>query len=74
MPNKETTEKTRYCIVSDDDGHYYVIPVNRFEEWDEWVYKTVPYSIERGCTPEWADSVGGCQSPVNFPSYEVEGR
>lgn len=60
-----------YCIVSDDDGHDYVIPKDRRKDWESWVED--PESAYREL-PEWADPIGGSPSLVVFPSYNIEGR
>ena len=61
-----------YCIVDDDDGHHYVIPVDKEEEWSDWVesatnyWNEMKYDEEEPELPEWADSIGGCPSLVKF--------
>lgn len=34
--------KGRFCLVRDDDCHWYVIPEPRRAEWDEWDGEEVP--------------------------------
>jgi len=55
-----------YVIVSDDDGHYYVIPDGKRSEWCAWV--------ESGdcAPPDWCESVGGAISLVKFQMYRIE--
>lgn len=59
---------TTYMITSDNDGHYYVIPVDKTEEWDEFCESPDYENVE---LPDYADEIGGCSTLVHFPSYEI---
>lgn len=69
-----------YCIVGDDDGHDYVIPWDKTEEFHKWVdnnalsYGECDYeqSLEVLSKPKWAYEIGGSPSCVVFPSYEIK--
>lgn len=57
-----------YRIVKDNDGHGYVIPVARTEEFFLWENST---EAEDGIVPEWADPINGSTLLVTFPSYVI---
>ncbi len=55
----------RYFIDSDDDGHWFVIPVARQQEWNEW--RDLPSDDERAWDyPYFARAVGGVPSLITF--------
>jgi hypothetical protein len=54
-----------WMLTSDDDGHWYVIPVVMEKEFEDYVCK-----IANGGDPdqpEWAREVGGSPTLVHFP-------
>jgi len=51
--------KERFRLVQDDDCHWYVIPANRLEEWNEFL-------MDAGDVPDFADPVGGAPFLVSF--------
>lgn len=60
----------RYCLVSDNDGHHFVIPCDRIVDFEAWLEQ-----VERDGdaeTPFYAFALGG--SPTNlsfeFPLYK----
>lgn len=53
----------RYCLVSDGDGHWFVIPVYEREAWDTFC-DSPNYGYEP--VPEFAETVGGAPSLVTF--------
>jgi hypothetical protein len=57
--------KETFCLICDDDGHWYVIPVGRKRDFLDAVSK--PY-VE---LPAWAISVGGDPSLVSFEGYRI---
>ena len=59
-------KRQEYMLVRDNDGHWYVIPAGRDEEFDAWCESD---EYELGETPEWADRIGGSPSLILFPSY-----
>lgn len=58
---------TRWCLINDDDGHWYVIPAARKEDFEHWVYQS------GGAQPEWVRSVSGHPNNVTFTSPEIFG-
>lgn len=50
------TNPQRYCLVSDNDGHDYCIPVDKKQEFEDWVYAEAD---EGGAEPEYAQRVEG---------------
>ena len=62
----EVKLKERYCLVSDDDGHWAVIPAYRIDEFYDWL-DTVGEE-----EPDWIDWVGGAPSLVTFENYEIK--
>lgn len=59
----------RYCLVQDESAHWYVIPVNRREDW----YRFVESLDKDDCpVPDgWAVPVGGAPSLVTFEQYQI---
>ena len=57
---------SKYCLVQDDSSHWYVIPVEHAEDFDEWVQNEDDWD-----TPEYAEEVGGSPSLVEFSVYEI---
>ena len=53
----------RWCLDSDDDGHWYIIPVDKRGEWSTFVEDPERYGYE---APDWAISVNGHPSLVTF--------
>jgi len=58
-----------YTLVSDDDGHWYVIPVAKQSEFTKWLNSD---DAQDGVSPEWAEAVGGAPCLVWFPSYVIK--
>lgn len=55
----------RYFMSMDGSGHWYVIPVARQHEWEEWT--DIPEDDERAWeAPDFAKPVGGAPSCVTF--------
>lgn len=54
----------RYCEVSDDDGHHFLIPADEREEWYNWVD-----SQDWDNKPEWAVRIDG---RLSFTDPKVE--
>ncbi len=60
-----------YCLVQDDDGHWFVIPAEKQDEFEEYmrkIYDLGEYPEE----PEWLDGVGGAPSRVIFENYTIK--
>ena len=70
---------TPYCLVTDDGGHWFVIPVSKKDDWDDyaeateeyWTIIPVDYSEEPPDFPKWADEVGGAPNLVEFKEYKI---
>ena len=63
-------EVMRYLLQQDDDGHWYVIPADKRDEFDTWLsdgYVTQPQ-------PTWAWQVGGHPNNVTFTEPEIFGE
>jgi hypothetical protein len=62
----------RFFLAEDGDCHWFVVPVERRTEWDEWA--DLPSSDERAWTPpDYARAVGGSPSAlVTFSNPVIE--
>ena len=58
-----------YIIVSDDDGHNYVISSNKYIDWYEWLDS--PKSLD-GEYPSFAQEINGSISLVKFQNYRID--
>lgn len=56
-----------YCLVQDDSCHWFVIPVNKQEDWAD----SVCSEFENG-VPRYAQAVGGCPSLVEFKEFVIK--
>lgn len=52
----------RYRLVSDDDGHWYIVPADRQEEFDELIMSD---EFNRAM-PAWVQEVNGHPNNVSF--------
>jgi len=60
-----------FCLVQDEDGHWFVIPENKMDKWEEYLDKV--YNLEEYPEqPSWVDEIGGNPNRVVFPSYEIK--
>lgn len=51
-PNpKDTPMLTRWMLNNDDDGHWYLVPVEQKDAFDEWVYGDDTAEQPAGVTP-----------------------
>lgn len=70
-------DDTWYTLVKDDDGHEYVIPSDKREEYEEYMEAVYAYwapgsdkdNLELPDEPEWLIEVGG---RVHFMGYRIE--
>lgn len=54
-----------WFLGTDNDGHWYLVPADRREEWRAWI--GLPSNDERTWThPRWALALGGSPSSVVF--------
>lgn len=56
-----------YTIVTDDNHEYYVIPLKRFEDWDNWVFSE---DWEQGLVPSYAIYLPSLDS-IRIKDFEV---
>lgn len=63
---------TRFALAQDNDSHWYVVPVDKMTEWDEWL-ELDPECDEAWEAPEFAQRVGGSPSLVTFENPEIVG-
>lgn len=57
-----------YFLDQDNDGHWYIIPLNKINEWNNW-FNSEDY--DNGIVPDYVEEVGGCPSNVIFKNYKV---
>lgn len=60
---------TRWCLTNDDDGHWYVIPADRKDDFEHWVYETSVDTLQ----PSWIWNVNGHPNNVTFTAPEIFG-
>lgn len=60
--------KKTFCLTQDDDCHWYVIPSDKIDEWNNWIGSE---DYENGIVPEYAKSVDGA-SNVHFMNYTTD--
>lgn len=60
-----------YCLVRDDDTHWYVIPSDKKSNWEN-IWEIHYTDDEFPDIPFWADRVGGSPSLVIFRDYEIK--
>ena len=62
-----TDDEERYFLDSDDDGHWYLIPCDRVNEWDNW--NEAMALDQTDITPE------GCTTPteLDFSDCRIAG-
>lgn len=58
-----------FTIISDNDGHYYVIPVDKKEDWTRYLNSE---ESELGYIPMYAKPVGGCLTLLEFENYKIK--
>lgn len=54
----------RYRFISDDDGHWYIIPEDKVQEFYEYIDNIGSYGFAK--EPEWIQS---CNSPINCYTF-----
>lgn len=60
-----------YILVLDNNGHWYVIPDDKEEQFHDWT--DIDSEDERSwVVPDYAKSVGGSPSLVKFKNYRIE--
>ncbi len=56
-----------YILTQDDDCHWYVIPDDKQEAFNDWLNDENNWE-----TPDYAESVGGSYTLVKFKEYRIE--
>lgn len=62
----------RYRLARDDDSHWYYIPADKVDEWNQYVESSSRYWRERNydaetyALPEWARPIGGSPTSLTF--------
>lgn len=65
-------DEKRFCLVSDDDGHWFICPAEKASEFSKWVEKTTKYwdSLPDDEDPPaelpYIKAIGGSPSRVTF--------
>lgn len=52
-------ERTKYCLVQDDEGHYFVIPSDRRADWEDWLWVFYEEECSGKDHPEWVQEIDG---------------
>lgn len=60
----------RFYLAQDNDSHWYVVPVARKAEWDEWC-EIAPDDERAWDAPDFAKQVGGAYSLVTFENPTI---
>ena len=59
-----------YMLISDDDGHWYVIPAELESEFDKWVEDTSdPFSLQSPDADFEEYRIGGSPRRIKFKHY-----
>lgn len=58
-----------YILVTDDSGHWYVIPAAKRVRWEIWRDSD---DADLGVSPEYAEGVGGNPNLVEFEGYIIK--
>lgn len=61
----------KFFLDQDDDGHWYVVPVNKMPEWDDWL-NLDPDDPKSWSMPTFVNYVGGSPSLVTFTNPEIQ--
>ena len=49
--------EVRYSLVADDDGHNYIVPANKVENFEVWLEDVYMYDAWDQPTPDWITQV-----------------
>jgi hypothetical protein len=55
----------RYCLVTDGDCHWYIIPSDRLNDWMKW-------ESSDEIVPGYATPIGGAPNLVTFTDPKIE--
>lgn len=56
-----------FCIAHNESGDYFVIPVEKQDDWEDWLYSERVYTEE---TPSYATYIGGFPTLIQFPCWK----
>ncbi len=56
-------KEQRFCLLQDDDGHDYIVPVERIADFEKWLGSE---AAQDGEMPKWADKFGCAPSCLSF--------
>lgn len=60
----------RHYLTRDNDAHWYVVPVDKAEEWEEWL--SWDSDDQRSWeVPAWAQAAGRWPSAVSFSDPQI---
>ena len=62
---------TRYKLLSDDDGHDFVVPVEQEKAFDLWLQSVYDPMCEDLPMPEGVQSIGGSPSLLTFTDPQI---
>ena len=68
LSNGATLMKTRYVLMRDDSGHWYVVPESRIQDFNKWTSQDEDWE-----TPKYARAVGGAPNAVVFENPTIFG-
>ena len=54
-----------FCIVNNESGDYFVIPVDKQKAWETFIYE----EYGEGEQPDWAEYIGGFPSLIKFDNW-----
>lgn len=65
-----------YCLIQDDDAHWYVIPAKKLKATESYFRKVYHFwhdgKGDLPPEPSWLVRVGGSPSSVKFTSYVID--
>lgn len=68
---KATSEPQRFRLLSDDDGHDYIIPVGEEKQFEAWVAATSNDEEYEGKSYE-DKAIGGAPSLISFTDPRID--
>ncbi|MDB4491640.1 hypothetical protein N9260_01320 [bacterium] len=58
-------QSRRFFLASDGDGHWFIVPSDKADEWEEWSNLSDDDERKRDA-PSFAQPLGGCPAKVTF--------
>ena len=59
----------KYYITTDQDSHYYVVPLEKKDEWEAWC-NLDPEQEDAWDPPNFAYAIGGCPTQIVFENWK----